>query len=58
MEIISALIFFIAIAAIYISLYVLNHRTVIPDGIENLSQKCGSCSVQGCAARSKEEIRK
>lgn len=55
MPIISAFLFLIVISAIYITSYVLNHRTEQPYGFENMNEKCGSCSVKECAARPKED---
>lgn len=55
MPVLNAILFFIAIAAIYITSYLINQRTKKPKGSIELNEKCSSCNVRGCAIKPKED---
>ena len=48
MKIILAVLFFAVLVAIYITLYLLNKKTPLPEGCENLKADCEGCKDFSC----------
>ena len=57
---IAAIILFVVLASIVVVGYVLNNKTPKPEGCENLTGMCDSCSITSCIQnpKLKEEIDK
>ncbi len=44
----EALLLIAILAGVYAGLYVLNHKTPIPKGCEDLTVSCGGCRLTSC----------
>lgn len=47
-QVITAILFFGALVGIYIVVYLLNKRTPLPEGCENLKPDCEACKDVNC----------
>ena len=61
MRTVLAIVFFGILIAVYISLYLMNKKTPLPEGCENLRADCDGCKDFGCTNnpahyKAKEEI--
>ena len=48
MKTILAIIFFLVMVSLYIVLYLMNKRTPLPEGCENLKADCEGCHDYSC----------
>lgn len=48
MRIVLTIAFFMVLIVVYISLYLMNKRTPLPEGCENLKPDCDGCHDFGC----------
>jgi hypothetical protein len=44
----EALIFVAILGAFYAGVYLLNHKTPVPAGCEDLTASCNGCSISSC----------
>lgn len=47
--IVIAILYIAAFGAIYALLYVLNHRTKVPEGCEDIQSSCKGCGITSCS---------
>ncbi len=49
MKMVVAILFFLGLISIYILLYLMNKKTALPEGCENLRADCEGCHDFGCS---------
>lgn len=58
MKIILAILFFALLVTIYIVLYLMNKKTPLPEGCENLKADCEGCKDYACTNNPAHNSRK
>ena len=58
MKIVLAILFFALLVTIYIVLYILNKKTPLPEGCENLKADCEGCKDYACTNNPAHNSRK
>lgn len=58
MKIVLAILFFALLVTIYIVLYLMNKKTPLPEGCENLKADCEGCKDYGCTNNPAHNSRK
>ena len=58
MKIVLAILFFALLVTIYIVLYLLNKKTPLPEGCENLKADCEGCKDYACTNNPAHNSRK
>lgn len=58
MKIVLAILFFALLVTIYIALYLMNKKTPLPEGCENLKADCEGCKDYACSNNPAHNSRK
>lgn len=58
MKIVLAILFFALLVTIYIVLYLMNKKTPLPEGCENLKANCEGCKDYACTNNPAHNSRK
>lgn len=58
MKIVLAILFFALLVTIYIALYLMNNKTPLPEGCENLKADCEGCKDYACTNNPAHNSRK
>lgn len=58
MKIVLAILFFALLVTIYIVLYLMNNKTPLPEGCENLKADCEGCKDYACTNNPAHNSRK
>lgn len=58
MKIVLAILFFALLVTIYIALYLMNKKTPLPEGCENLKADCEVCKDYACTNNPAHNSRK
>ncbi len=58
MKIVLAILFFALLVTIYIALYLMNKKTPLPEGCENLKADCEGCKDYACTNNPAHNSRK
>lgn len=58
MQILLAILFFGLLVGIYIALYLMNKKTPVPEGCENLKADCEGCKDYSCTNNPAHHSRK
>lgn len=58
MKIVLAILFFALLVTIYIVLYIMNKKTPLPEGCENLKADCEGCKDYACTNNPAHNSRK
>ena len=58
MKIVLAILFFAFLVTIYIVLYLMNKKTLLPEGCENLKADCEGCKDYACTNNPAHNSRK
>ena len=58
MQIVLAILFFALLVTIYIVLYLMNKKTPLPEGCENLKADCEGCKDYACTNNPAHNSRK
>lgn len=58
MKIVLAILFFVLLVTIYIVLYLMNKKTPLPEGCENLKADCEGCKDYACTNNPAHNSRK